>query len=273
MKAAAFEYLRPRTLSEAIGALAGAPDSAKLVAGSQSLGPMLNLRLVRPSVLIDVSLLEELRQLNGLRDEYRIGAAVTHAEIEDQAADDATMRCLASVASGIAYRSVRNRGTIGGSMAHADPAADWPLLLPALGATVRLAGPNGERSVGTDAFMTGPFTTVMNADEVITEFRVPRISTNARFGYFKFCRKVGEFPESSAAALFDPERNVARLFLGALSGAPRPLPALAREVAASGMVSREAIAAHVKDALGGDDAGHTRMVIGVVTRALQRALS
>lgn len=261
------------TLSEAVGALARAADTAKLVAGSQSLGPMLNLRLVRPSVLIDVSRLDELRHVNGSRDEHRIGAAVTHAEIEDHAGDDVTMRCLASVASGIAYRSIRNRGTIGGSMAHADPAADWPLALPALGATVCLAGPKGERSIAAAEFMTGPFGTVMNADEIITEFRIPRLSAAARFGYFKFCRKVGEFPESSAAALFDPERNVARLFVGALSGVPRPLAELAQDVAARGSVADDTVAAHVKDALGGGDAGHTRMIVSVVKRALQRALS
>lgn len=272
MKAVAFEYLRPKALAEAVSALASAAETAKLVAGSQSLGPMLNLRLVRPSVLIDVSRLDELRQLSGSHGEHRIGAAVTHATIEDQISDDVTMRCLASVASGIAYRSVRNRGTIGGSMAHADPAADWPLALPALGAMVHLAGMKGDRSVPAADFMTGPLTTVMSADEIITEFRIPRLSASARFGYFKFCRKVGEFPESSAAALFDPERNIARLFVGALSGPPRPLSALAGEVAARGSVSADTVAVHVKQALGGEDPAHLRMISGVVTRALQRAL-
>lgn len=273
MKAVAFDYLRPKTLSEAVSALASAPDTAKLIAGSQSLGPMLNLRLVRPSVLIDVSWLDELRHLGGSSVEHRIGAAVTHAEIEDQGSNDVTMRCLASVASGIAYRSVRNRGTIGGSMAHADPAADWPLALPALGAAVHLTGKSGQRSVAAVDFITGPFSTAMNADEIITEFRVPRMSASARFGYFKFCRKVGEFPDSSAVALFDPERNVARLFVGALSGPPRALPTLASEVAARGSVSADAVAAHIKDALGGENPAHMRMITGVVTRALQRALS
>jgi len=234
MKAAAFDYARPRDLGEAVRLLAGADGSAKVLAGGQSLGPMLNLRLARPKLLVDVSRLGELKGIADVGTAWRIGAAVTHAEIEDAAGKLAGAEMLALVAAGIAYRSVRNRGTIGGSLAHADPAADWPLALAVLDAAVVLRGPGGERMIPVDRLIRSAFTTEIGDDEVITAVTVPKLSPSARFGYFKFCRKTGEFPEASAAAVIDPERRVARIFLGALSGGPRPLDALARRVAEEG---------------------------------------
>jgi carbon-monoxide dehydrogenase medium subunit len=121
MKAAVFDYVAPRSLGEAVKAIASS-DGAKLIAGGQSLGPMLNLRLARPRLLVDISRIDALQQIESRRDSLWIGAATTHARLEDEADG-----MLQAVAGGIAYRSVRNRGTIGGSMAHADPAADWPL--------------------------------------------------------------------------------------------------------------------------------------------------
>ena len=124
MKAAAFEYARPRDVGEAIALLSQAKGSGKLLAGGQSLGPMLNLRLARPGLLVDISRLEELRAIEDAGDALRIGAGVTHSAIEDANGSLAGGAMLVEVAGGIAYRAVRNRGTIGGSLAHADPAAD-----------------------------------------------------------------------------------------------------------------------------------------------------
>ena len=269
MKAAAFEYLRPTDLGAALGALAGAPG-AKLLAGGQSLGPMLNLRLARPKLLVDIARLESLR---GIADDgvaWRIGAAVTHAEIEDAP----TLRGgpLARVAAGIAYRAVRNRGTIGGSLAHADPAADWPLALAALDAEVLVRGPHGERRVAADRFMTAAFTTALADDELIDAVRVPKPSAGARFGYFKFCRKTGEFPEASCAALLDPARRIARLFVGALSGPPTPLPALAQELAERGAAAatQDAVAAALAQAAPQLDAVDRRMHGGTTLRAIRQ---
>ena len=126
MKAAQFDYVRPRDLGEALDALKAA--DAKPIAGGQWLGPMLNLRLARPKLLVDVSRLAELKSITDEGDAWRIGAAVTHAELEDKPL--AGCEPLANVARVVAYRAVRNRGTVGGSLAHADPAADWP---PAIG--------------------------------------------------------------------------------------------------------------------------------------------
>jgi aerobic carbon-monoxide dehydrogenase medium subunit len=179
---------------------------------------------------------------------------------------------LVEVAAGIAYRAVRNRGTIGGSLAHADPAADWPLALAALDATVLVRGRAGERRVPADRFMTAAFTTVLAADEIVATVSVPKRSAAARFGYFKFCRKTGEFPEASAAALLDPERRVARLYVGALAGAPQPLPALAAALAARGReaATPEAIGAALAAAAPGLDAVARRMHAGTVLRAIGR---
>ena len=269
MKAAAFEYVRPRDVGEAVAALAGTPG-AKLLAGGQSLGPMLNLRLARPRLLVDIARLDSLRRIDDSGDVWRIGGAVTHSQIEDAAALRGTM--VAEVAAGIAYRAVRNRGTIGGSLAHADPAADWPLALAALDATVVLRGRAGERRVPADGMMTAAFTTGLRDDEIVETVLVPKLSAAARCGYFKFCRKTGEFPEASAAAVLDPERKVARLFVGALSGAPQPLPDLARSLAQQGTAAAtaDAVAAALATAAPGLDAVERRMHVGTVLRAVRR---
>ena len=148
MKAAAFAYSAVASSAEAIAALGSSAPMAKIAAGCQSLGPMLNLRLVRPERLIDVSRAVDMRRTIDEGDALVYGGAVTHAEIEDGVAPDATPGWMASIARDIAYRAVRNRGTIGGSLAHADPAADWVVTLTALGAEALLRprrGPAGCR--------------------------------------------------------------------------------------------------------------------------------
>jgi len=268
MKAAAFDYARPRDLGEALRLLAEGSGAAKLLAGGQSLGPMLNLRLARPGLLVDVSRLAELREIKDAGSAWRIGGAVTHAEIEDATLPGG--EALSLVAAGIAYRSVRNRGTIGGSLAHADPAADWPLALAALDAAVAARGATGERTVPADRLMRSAFTTELAEDEIITAVTVPKLSAAARFGYFKFCRKTGEFPEASAAALLDPERRVARIFIGALSGAPQPLPALAKRVAEQGAAACTREAAAEAIATLPLDAVDRRMHAAALLRALRQ---
>jgi aerobic carbon-monoxide dehydrogenase medium subunit len=239
VKAAAFDYVRPRDVREALHALKD--SDAKPIAGGQSLGPMLNLRLVRPKLLVDVSKLAELRTITDEGDTWRIGAAVTHAELEDRPL--AGCEPLAKVARIVAYRAVRNRGTVGGSLAHADPAADWPVVFAALDATVRVVGPAGRREIKADAFMTAAFTTQLADDEIVESIRVPKLGAGARWGYYKFCRKTGEFPEAAAALLLDPERRVARLFAGALERAPQALDTVARALAEHGTASAEMIGA------------------------------
>jgi carbon-monoxide dehydrogenase medium subunit len=268
MKAASFDYARPADVSEAIAALAQAGGAAKLLAGGQSLGPMLNLRLARPRLLVDIARLDALRVIEDKGGAWRIGAAVTHARLEDARSKLPGGEMLCEVAAGIAYRSVRNRGTIGGSVVHADPAADWPLALAALGASVNISGVRGSRVVSAEQFVKGAFTTTLGEEDIVETIDVPKISSAGRYGYYKFCRKTGEFAEASAAAVFDPEPRIARVFLGALAGAHRPLPGLAEEAARRGEVAREEIATAVAQAAPELDAVGRRMAGAAVTRAL-----
>jgi aerobic carbon-monoxide dehydrogenase medium subunit len=269
MKAASFDYVRPADVAEVLAALAKAPG-AKLLAGGQSLGPMLNLRLARPAIVIDVSRLGALQQVEDRGSSWRIGAGVTHARLEDIKLAGAEM--LSVVAGGIAYRSVRNRGTIGGSLAHADPAADWPTALAALGASANVRGSRGARSVPVERFVQGAFATALADDEIIETIDVPKLSRAGRFGYYKFCRKTGEFAEASAAASFDPENGAARIFLGALRATPQPLPALAQRVARAGESASvaETVAPAVMQAVPDLDPVERRMATAAVLRALHQ---
>ncbi len=274
MKPASFAYARPSSLDEALSLLAENAGRARLLAGGQSLGPMLNLRLATPELVIDIGRLAELQRVETTDGVQLVGAGVCHADIEDGCVPDVARGLLQHVARGIAYRAVRNRGTIGGSLAHADPAADWPLALAALGAEVVLRGPDGERRVPAAGLMKAAFTTEIADDEILTAVLVPKLSAAARFGYFKFCRKTGEFPEASAAAVIDPERDATRVFLGALPGPPRPLPALARRISEGDLTgpSRDA-AAEAVAGVADLDPIERRMHAGALLRALERAFA
>jgi aerobic carbon-monoxide dehydrogenase medium subunit len=273
MKAASFDYVRPKDTTEALAAVARTDGGAKFIAGGQSLGPMLNLRLARPQLLVDIARLSALRNVEDKGGAWRIGAGVTHARLEDMRGQLAGGEMLCEVAAGIAYRSVRNRGTIGGSIVHADPAADWPLALAVLGATVHIRSARGTRAVPADRFMKGAFTTELGEDEIVETIDVPKLSGAGRYGYYKFCRKTGEFPEASAAAVFDPESRTARIFVGALAGAPQPLPDLAQEVARTGRPAKDAIATAVARAAPDLDPIERNMAATAVMRALQRVLA
>jgi carbon-monoxide dehydrogenase medium subunit len=220
MKPAKFDYEKPRDLASAVKLLAQGGTDAKVIAGGQSLGPMLNLRLAQPGLLVDVRGLPELKAVRDERDSVFVGACTTHADIEDGRVADPTGGFLRKVARGIAYRAVRNRGTVGGSLAHADPAADWVSAMAALDAGIVLTGPDGERTVPASQFVLGIMSTAMGDGEVLTGVRVPKLSIRARWSYWKYCRKTGEFAEAIAAFVVDPERNMWRGVMGATEGAP-----------------------------------------------------
>lgn len=219
MKAASFDYEKPRDLSSALSFLE--TKNSKALAGGQSLGPMLNLRVVHPALLVDLRGIEELRAVTEDRDSVTLGACITHAQIEDGRVPDPSRGLMRHVAAHIAYRAVRNRGTIGGSLSHADPAADWPSALLLLGATAVIAGAGGKRELGLDGFFTGLFSTCLSDREILVAIRIRKLSKHARWGYWKFCRKAGEFAQAIGGALRDPERARDRRVIGALKGAPR----------------------------------------------------
>jgi aerobic carbon-monoxide dehydrogenase medium subunit len=220
MKAAPFAYERPSGLDAAIALMSEAKGAAKIMAGGQSLGPMLNLRLVQPDLIIDISGLADLKHAERDGDELVIGACVTHGDIEDGRIPDVTRSAMQRVASNIAYRAVRSRGTIGGSLSHADPAADWVSVLPALGARVRLRGPDGTRDIAAEDFVTGALESALAPNELVESVSVPAMRRSARWGYAKACRKPGEFAHAIAAVLIDPEVGTGRVVIGAIEAPP-----------------------------------------------------
>ncbi|RTL67923.1 MAG: carbon monoxide dehydrogenase [Hyphomicrobiales bacterium] len=219
MKPSAFAYRRASSLSDAVAALAANAD-AKIMAGGQTLGPMLNLRLAQPAEIVDITRIPELCATSETSDWVNLGALVTHAAIEDGLVPDPTRGFLARVAHGIAYRAVRTRGTVGGSLAHADPAADWLSCFTALGAQISISGPTDTRRVPLHGFMRGALDTDLAPGEILSAVHLPKFSANARFGYAKFCRKDGEFADAIGAALLDPDRAIYRLVASTTAGAP-----------------------------------------------------
>jgi aerobic carbon-monoxide dehydrogenase medium subunit len=220
MKAAPFAYERPSDLNAAIAMMAAASGVTKIIAGGQSLGPMLNLRLVQPDLIVDIAGLAELRRAELSGDHLVIGACVTHGDIEDGRITDVTRGAMQRIAAGIAYRAVRNRGTIGGSLSHADPAADWVSALPALGARIRLRSAGGVRDLAISDFITGALESALQPGEIAESVLVPVMRPSVRFGYFKACRKPGDFAHAIAAVLIDPEAPTARVVIGAVDAAP-----------------------------------------------------
>ncbi|MGY2046903.1 FAD binding domain-containing protein [Methylobacterium sp. JK268] len=220
MKPAPFAYARPETLADLLDRLAATGGAAKLIAGGQSLGPMLALRLVEPDLLIDVTGLPELRRAGIAEGALVLGACVTHADIEDGRVPDLTGGAMRRVAAAIAYRAVRNRGTIGGSLAHADPAADWVTALAALSAVIEIAARGGRRRVAAADFVTGALATVLEPGEVVAAIRVPPLPDGAAWGYVKHCAKIGEFAHAIGAVCLDPAAGRGRAVIGAIERAP-----------------------------------------------------
>ncbi len=218
MKAAPFEHVRPASIAEAISLLAADAGTARVLAGGQSLGPMMNLRLAQPHLLVQVNRLPELAGVSADDEAVTIGACVTHAAIADGRAPDNGSNVLARVADNIAYRAVRNRGTIGGSLCHADPAADWVTVLTALDAVAVLQGPTGARSVRVADFVQGVFRTALMPAEVLCALRIPRLPPDTRWGYVKACRKPGDFAHAMAAVLLT--QSTRRMVIGALGRKP-----------------------------------------------------
>jgi carbon-monoxide dehydrogenase medium subunit len=225
MKPVAFDYARPATVAEALELLAN-NAGAKVLAGGQTLGPMLNLRLAQPALLVDITRIPELAAASEDAAGASIGATVTHAAIEDGRTPDPTRGFLARVARGIAYRAVRTRGTIGGSLANADPAADWLCCLSALGAEVVVAGPGGSRRAPLAGFVRGAMATALADDELLAAVRVPRHAPAVRFGFHKICRKTGEFADAIGVAVLDPDRRATRLAASTSAGLPILIEAL-----------------------------------------------
>jgi len=200
MKPAPFRYARAASLAEAIGLLAAAPGDTKVLAGGQSLVPMLNMRLVRPAVLVDVNGLRELAGITPTADGgLRIRALTRHAELAASSTVLERAPLLAEAARHVGHAAIRNQGTLGGSLAHADPAAELPAALLALDARVHVTGPRGGREIAADALFRGLLTTALEADEILTAVEVP--AQPAGWGFVEIARRPGDFALAGVAAV------------------------------------------------------------------------
>jgi len=220
VKPAAFEFVRPASLTEAARVLGQGNGGARPVAGCQSLGPMLNLRLATPRVLVDLTGIPELAQVTDNGDSVTIGACVTTAYIEDARLPGRGLEALARIARNIAYRAVRNRGTIGGSLCHADPAADWVSTLCVFGAQCIVFSERGRRRIAADQFVLGAYENALQPGEILEAIEIPRLSARGRWGYYKVCRKAGEFASALGAVIDDEASGRLRAVIGATHGRP-----------------------------------------------------
>ena len=274
MKPAAFEYARPKSLDAAIRQLADGDGAAIPISGGQSLLVLMALRMTMIETLVDVSRLQELKQL---RDDDRavfIGALTTHAAFEDGEIPDPSAGLMARVASKIAYRAVRNLGTIGGSVALADPSADWPACLIALGAEVCIAGPNGKRRERAENFLRGAYETSLSSGELIVGFEIPRRNA-LRWGTSKVSRKSGAFADSMAVFVEANDGAPCRLALTGTTSHARHLTKVGRHVQERPRLDLSELRAVILDELAevapDADAYQLRCHTATVSRAITEA--
>lgn len=197
---AAFDYVRADSTDAAVALLTEHGDEAKLIAGGMSLLPLMKLRLAVPSVLIDVGRLDDLSYVRDAGDHLAIGALTRHRDLETSAALRESCGMLRAVAAEVGDNQVRHRGTIGGSVAHGDPASDLPAALLALDATFVALGPGGAREIAADEFFTGFLETALAPDELLTEIRVPKTGPNGH-SYQKFNRRAQDWAIVGALAV------------------------------------------------------------------------
>jgi CO/xanthine dehydrogenase FAD-binding subunit len=210
MKPPPFDYERPVDTNGALASLASHGGRAKVLAGGQSLLAMLNLRLLSPERLIDVSRLDELKYIRTSGNELRIGALTTHNTVLKSV--DVAMHCpiIVEAYRHVSHHAVRNRGTIGGSLCHNDPAAEMPLVVNLLGASMVARSKNGERVIAADQFFRGNFETALNDDELLTEIRVPIPASGHGWSFQEVSQRKGDFALVAAAAMLTLENGVCR---------------------------------------------------------------
>jgi carbon-monoxide dehydrogenase medium subunit len=235
---APFDYVRARSVDEALSLLGEHGEDAKVIAGGHSLLPMMKLRLARPEVLVDVAPIAELRYIRVDGDELAIGALSTHAQVAASDLVRTEAPLVAHSASLVGDPQVRHRGTLGGSLAHADPAADLPMAALAAGATLVVQGPAGRRTVAADDFFIGFFDTALEPGELLVEVRLPR-RPGVGWGYEKFVRRANDWAIVGVATVGG---RIALANMGS-----RPLRALAAEGVLAGGASIEEAAALAAD--------------------------
>ena len=237
MKLPAFDYACPATLAEAVALLASR-DEAKALAGGQSLVPMMAFRIASPSLLVDLGKLSGLRQITIDNGGVHLGAMVRWRDIEDDARLAAAHPLLKAAVSHVAHYQIRNRGTVGGSVAHADPAAEMPGIAVTCDAGIAVAGAAGSRVIRADDFFIAPLTTALAADEIITEIRLPAWPPQRRWGFQEFSRRRGDFAMAGAAVFYDVDNagTAHNAHIGAIGVGGRSVRLTAAEAEVNGKI-------------------------------------
>lgn len=250
---AKFDYVRPSSVGDAVSALAGGGEDAKVIAGGQSLLPLLRLRLAYPELLVDIGGLDELNGVTDGGDHLLIGARTTHYQVVNDPLIAEYCGLLAEAAGTVADPAVRHRGTIGGSLAHADPAGDLPAVILALDATLIAAGPAGSREIPAGEFFVDYLTTALAPGEILTGIRVPKLGADWGYRYEKFHRTAQAWAIVGVAALVRrSDGHVAEARVGLTNMGSVPIRAAAVETAAAGaLASSETL----RDAAAGADEG------------------
>ncbi len=234
MKPALFDYVAPETVEAAVAALAG-DETARPLAGGQSLIPTMNFRLSTPGRLVDLQRIAALRGIAVEGGTIRVGAMTRHRELETDAAANAANPLIGEVLDNVAHIAIRNRGTVGGSIAHADPAAELPCLLVATGGAVTVEGPGGSREIAADDLFRFHMTTSLDQAEILTEIRIPALAPATGYAFEEFARRKGDYALAGVCTLLTVEGGVCR----------------AARIAACGIASRPVRLAAAEDALAG----------------------
>jgi carbon-monoxide dehydrogenase medium subunit len=281
---AAFDYAAPATLGEALAVLKQRGDDAKIMAGGQSLIPLLKLRFAQPALVLDIGRLPSLAGIGRQNGDLTIGALARHVDVERNRDLPKLCPILVEAVHWISDPLVRNRGTVAGSVCHADPSGDWGSVMLALGASLVARSQSGERVIPADGFFTGPFTTTLRADEIVTEIRIPLPSGPAGGAYLKLERKVGDFATVAVAVHLELKGGVvAKAGIGLTAVGPTNLKATAAEKSLIGQKPTDeviaeaarlaAVAAEPKGDIRGTAAYKKDVVRVFVQRGLKTALA
>lgn len=250
MKAPPFEYIKPASLAEVFPLLDRYGDDARILAGGQTLMATLNMRLSEPQLLIDIGSIDGLRGISLAGDCVRVGAMTRHSEIEDSPLVAEHLPLLSMAAPHVGHRAIRNRGTLGGSLAFSDPAAEWPACAVALGATIVLAGKGGERRVKAGDFFIDLYTTAMRPDEIIKACEFPLPASSARSVFLELARRHGDYAIVGLAATAQVNAGVlTALRLVFLGTGSTPMRARAAEATIEGNVLDSTVLESAKAAL------------------------
>lgn len=241
MKPAPFHYVKPRTVDECIELLARYEDDAKPLAGGQSLVALMNLRLARPEILVDLNYIPDLAYVRETDGWLEVGAMTRHRDLIESSVARRACPLVTAAAEVIGYPAIRNRGTIGGSLAHADPAAELPCIAATLDAELVATGPSGQRAILARDFFVSHFMSALNPTEILTAIRFPVHQPDDSWDFQEFARKSGDFALMAVATdLAITEGRVQRARIGVAGAGQRPLRPLAAEELLVGEYLREA---------------------------------